>query len=56
VEKDLVEAAKWNIIARAGGIEDETLEKMLARLSRADRAKAQAAAQQWHERILVGLE
>jgi TPR repeat protein len=56
VEKNLVEAAKWNIIARAGGIEDETLEKLVAQISRADRTKAQAAAQQWHERMLVGLE
>lgn len=56
VEKDLMEAAKWNFIAKAGGIDDEVLEKMLAKLSRADRSKAQAAADQWRDRVLVGLE
>jgi TPR repeat protein len=56
VKQDLIEAAKWNFIAKAGGIEDEALDKMLAQLSRGDRAKAQAAAQQWRDRISVGLE
>ncbi len=56
VEKDLVEAAKWNVIARAGGIEDEVLDKMLAKLSRADRGKAQAAADQWRDRMMLGVE
>jgi TPR repeat protein len=56
VAQDLVEAAKWNLIAKAGGVEDEALDKLLARLSRADMAKAQAAAQQWRDRISVGLE
>lgn len=56
VEQNLVEAAKWNFIAKAGGIDDEVLEKMLAKLSRADRAKAQAAAEQWRDRAMVGLE
>ena len=56
VPQDLVEAAKWNLIARAGGVEDEALDKLLARLSRADVAKAKTAAQQWRDRISVGLE
>ena len=56
VEKDLVEAAKWNLIAKAGGIQDQGLEQMLARMSRADKGKAQAAADQWRDRALVGLE
>lgn len=56
VEKSLVEAAKWNFIARAGGIEDEVLDKMLASLSRADRAKAQAAAEQWRDKLMLGVE
>jgi len=56
VEQNLVEAAKWNLIARASGIEDETLEKMLAKLSRADKAKAQTAAGEWRDRMMVGLE
>jgi TPR repeat protein len=56
VAKNLVEAAKWNFIARAGGIEDEGLDKLLARLPPADRTKAQTAAQQWRDRNSVGLE
>jgi TPR repeat protein len=56
VHQDLIEAAKWNYIARAGGIEDEALDKLLAKLSSADKAKARAAAQQWRDRISVGLE
>jgi TPR repeat protein len=56
VEKNLVEAAKWNLIARAGGIEDPALEKLLSSISRGDRAKAQAAASQWQDRLLVGVE
>jgi TPR repeat protein len=56
VEKDLIEAAKWNFIARAGGIEDEVLDKMLAKMSRADRGKAQAAADQWRDRLMSGVE
>jgi hypothetical protein len=56
VGKNLIEAAKWNFIARASGIEDEGLDKLLAGLSRAGRAKAQVAAQAWHDRRWVGLE
>ena len=56
VEKNLVEAAKWNIVARAGSIEDAHLDKMLASISRADRAKAQAAAEQWREKMMLGVE
>jgi TPR repeat protein len=56
VEKSLVEAAKWNLIAKAGGIEDPALEKMLARMSRADKAKAQTAAAQWRDRAWAGME
>jgi TPR repeat protein len=56
VPQDLVEAQKWNLIARAGGIEDDALEKMLAKMPRADLAKAQLAAQQWRDRISVGLD
>jgi TPR repeat protein len=55
VEQNLVEAAKWNFLARAGGIEDNGLDKMLAKLSQTDRSAAQAAAQQWRDRMTVGL-
>src|SRR5262249_18183061 len=56
VPQDLVEAAKWNFIAKAGGIEDDALDEILAKVPRADRAKAQAAAQEWRDRISVGLD
>lgn len=56
VALSLVESAKWNFIAKANGIDDEVLDKMLAKLSRADRTKAQAAADQWRDRAMVGLE
>lgn len=56
VEADAVEAAKWHLIAKAGGVEDEVLDKGLAKLSKADRAKAQKAAEAWRERALVGFE
>src|SRR6185295_5911025 len=44
VEMNVVEAAKWHLLAKAGGIEDESLEKVLAKLSKADKTKAQQAA------------
>ncbi len=53
VAKDLVEAAKWNDIARNGGVEDEPLEKLLAKLSRADKQKALIAADEWRDRSQV---
>jgi TPR repeat protein len=55
VPQDLVEAAKWNLVAKAGGVEDEELDKMLAKLSRTDMAKAQTGAQEWRDRISVGV-
>ena len=53
--KDLVEAAKWNYIAKAGGVEDDALDAILAKMPRADQDKAQLAAQQWQDRSAVGL-
>ncbi len=56
VPQDLVEAAKWNYIAKAGGVEDDALDQILGKqLSRGDQAKAKAAAQIWRDRISVGL-
>ncbi|HJZ33977.1 MAG TPA: SEL1-like repeat protein [Hyphomicrobiaceae bacterium] len=56
VERNLVEGIKWYLIAKAGGIEDDGLEKVLAGLSSADRSKAQKAASDWRERAQVGIE
>jgi hypothetical protein len=49
VELNLFEAAKWHAIAKAQGLNDETLDKLVAKLSRADRAKADRAAEEWRE-------
>lgn len=56
VTQNLVEAEKWNLLAKAGGIEDEALDKILAKLPSADRVKAQLAAQQWRDNASVGLQ
>jgi uncharacterized protein len=56
VENNLVEAAKWHFIAKAGGIADDNLDKAIAKLSKADRAKAQKAADEWRERTEIGFE
>jgi hypothetical protein len=57
VRQDFLEAAKWNYIAKAGGVVDEALDAILAKqLSGADQAKAQQAALLWYDRISVGLE
>jgi len=56
VEKDLVEAAKWHLIAKAAGEADDNLDKLLAKLSKVDRAKAEKAADTWRDRMLIGIE
>jgi uncharacterized protein len=56
VDKDLVQAAKWHLIAKAAGGEDEALDKLLAKLSKADRAKAEKAAEEWRDRTQIGIE
>jgi TPR repeat protein len=56
VEANTVEAAKWHLIAKAGGVTDDGLEQLVAKLSKADRAKAQQAATEWRERAQIQLE
>lgn len=53
VAKDMVEAAKWYLIAKGGGVDDPTLEPLVGKLSRADKLKAEKAAEEWRERSLV---
>ena len=56
-DKNPVEAAKWRLIAAKNGVEDKTLDEMIAKLSKADRAKAELAASEWTDKIQVqGLE
>jgi len=56
VDKDLVQAAKWHLIAKAAGGEDESLDKLLAKLSKADRTKAEKGAEEWRDRTQIGIE
>lgn len=56
VEANPIEAAKWHLIAKAGGVEDDNLDKIVAKLSKADRAKAQKAADAWRDRQQIGIE
>ena len=51
--RDKLEAAKWHLVAKAGGHEDAGLDKLVAELSRADRLKATAAAAEWREQTLL---
>ena len=53
VEKNMADAMKWHLVAREAGVDDETLEGLLRRLSKADREKAQRAADEWRERSVV---
>lgn len=53
VDKDLVESLKWHLLAKSGGLDDEALDAMLARLPRADRAKAETAAADWSAQRLL---
>ncbi len=53
VAADQLEAAKWHIIAKSVGVEDEALDKLVAKLSRADKAKAEKAAGEWRDRVLL---
>jgi uncharacterized protein len=56
VELSLVEAATWHMIAKAGGVEDAGLDTLLAGLSKADRAKAQKAADAWRVRARIAIQ
>ena len=53
VPADALEAATWHLIAKAGGVQDETLDKTVAKLSKTDRAKAEQVAAAWREAALV---
>lgn len=54
VDKDPVEAATWRLIAKKNGFEDKELDAMVAKLPKAQRQKAEAAASAWHDQIQVG--
>ena len=54
VEMNVVEAAKWHLIAKAGGVDDESLNQVLAKLSKADRLRADKGAAEWRDRFQIG--
>lgn len=53
VPANVGEAAKWYLIAKAGGVEDKAMEQFLGKLGKPDRAKAELAASDWRERSTV---
>lgn len=55
VAKNLVEAAKWRIVARAGGVEDPAMDGLVGKLSKADRQAAEKAAAEWLDRSAMSL-
>jgi len=52
---NLVEAAKWRILARDSGLEDKVLDQMVAKLPQQDRIAAEKAAQEWRDRAAMGI-
>jgi TPR repeat protein len=54
-EQQLVEAAKWRMLAREKGIKDDQLDAALARLPAAKRTIAEREAQAWKDRAALGL-
>ena len=53
VEQSVAEAAKWHLIAKAGGEADDALDQVLAKMPRKDRETAEREAIAWRERALV---
>lgn len=52
--KNPKDGAKWRLIAKASGIPDDKLDKLVASLTAADRRAAETAAAEWHDRSLLG--
>jgi hypothetical protein len=50
VKKSPQEAAKWRLIAQAGGLKDAELDALVAKLPKAQQAAAQLAASEWREK------
>lgn len=53
VEKNPIEAAKWHLIAKSGGLEDEVLEDLYKKLAKTDKLKAEKAADEWREKSQI---
>ncbi len=53
VEKSSIESAKWHLIAKAGGVEDEVLEDLYKKLAKPDKLKAEKAADDWRDKSQI---
>jgi TPR repeat protein len=49
VEKSPLEAAKWRLIAKAGGLKDPALDAVVEKLPKEQRLAAEKAATEWRE-------
>jgi TPR repeat protein len=47
VKADPVQAAKWHLLARGAGVSDFSLDIVLAKLTKEQRAEAEQAAEDW---------
>ena len=47
VKADPVEAAKWHLLAREAGVSDFSLDIVLSKLTKEERAKAEKEADDW---------
>ena len=56
VKKSPQEAAKWRLIAQAGGLKDEGLDALVGKLPKEQQLAAQKAASEWRERAGLVLE
>ena len=53
VEQSAIEAAKWHLIAKTNGLDDDVLGDLYKKLSRADKLKAEKAADEWRDRSQI---
>jgi len=53
LDQNNLEAAKWHLIAKAGGVDDAALDTFFSKLSKADRLKAEQQAADWRERSQI---
>jgi hypothetical protein len=47
VKADPVQAAKWHLLAREAGVSDFSLDIVMSKLTKEERAKAEKAAEDW---------
>ena len=52
MKADPVQAAKWHLLAREAGVSDFSLDIVLSKLTKEERAKAEKAAEDWREEAL----